>query len=158
MDFSGPADKAFVTHDTETLNYRDTRAGLGGRSSVFSAYQVCKIGIILYLAQSWRSRTQILILIKSRKGATWESNKGDFQVPSCRCGVEAGSFLHPTKNLWANKTHPVSVPHGPIRVSREHSAASTWGGLSYLPATFTCVRAYSPPRPAYKRNLTNKIN
>lgn len=37
-----------------------------------------------------------------------------FQDPSCRSGAEARS-IHPTKNLWASTTHPLSAPNGPAR-------------------------------------------
>lgn len=80
-----------------------------------------------------------------------------FQDPSCRSGAEARS-IHPTKNLWASTTHPLSAPQWPCKVSHEHSTASTgttWGRCPHLLATFTCVHANSSPSLSFTFSITS---
>lgn len=65
-----------------------------------------------------------MVLKKSRKRKTQEPNKCDSGTHPAGVRLELEIFVHPTKNLWANPTHPHSVPHWPSKDSHEHSIPS----------------------------------
>lgn len=96
----------YNTHETEILSCKDIKAGLGGRSWVFSVYKVCDFGTILYLSQSQRNRRhRAWILWNPERGGLGNPTSGIWGL-SCRSGAGLQVSVHPTEKLWANPTHP----------------------------------------------------